>query len=72
MYVLVPVLAGGAYVPAMADESVIVHGNGTIFLAGPPLVKVMHASCSLLVSLSTCEQRVHAGSMILCHSCQRH
>ena len=32
--------AGGAYVPAMADESVIVKGNGTIFLAGPPLVKV--------------------------------
>lgn len=32
--------AGGAYVPAMADESVIVNGNGTIFLAGPPLVKV--------------------------------
>lgn len=31
--------AGGAYVPAMADESVIVHENGTIFLAGPPLVK---------------------------------
>ena len=31
--------AGGAYVPAMADESVIVHKNGTIFLAGPPLVK---------------------------------
>lgn len=32
--------AGGAYVPAMADESVIVRGNGTIFLGGPPLVKV--------------------------------
>lgn len=31
--------AGGAYVPAMADENVIVKGNGTIFLAGPPLVK---------------------------------
>jgi len=31
--------AGGAYVPAMSDESVIVEGNGTIFLAGPPLVK---------------------------------
>lgn len=31
--------AGGAYVPAMADESVIVKGTGTIFLAGPPLVK---------------------------------
>ncbi|GIY32894.1 methylcrotonoyl-CoA carboxylase beta chain, mitochondrial [Caerostris extrusa] len=31
--------AGGAYVPAMADESVIVKEKGTIFLAGPPLVK---------------------------------
>lgn len=31
--------AGGAYVPAMSDENVIVKGNGTIFLGGPPLVK---------------------------------
>lgn len=31
--------AGGAYVPAMSDEAVIVRGTGTIFLAGPPLVK---------------------------------
>lgn len=31
--------AGGAYVPAMSDESVIVKDQGTIFLAGPPLVK---------------------------------
>ena len=31
--------AGGAYVPAMCDESVIVKGQGTIFLGGPPLVK---------------------------------
>ncbi|HVA16005.1 MAG TPA: carboxyl transferase domain-containing protein [Stellaceae bacterium] len=31
--------AGGAYVPAMADESIIVQGQGTIFLGGPPLVK---------------------------------
>jgi 3-methylcrotonyl-CoA carboxylase beta subunit/propionyl-CoA carboxylase len=31
--------AGGAYVPAMADETVIVKGTGTIFLGGPPLVK---------------------------------
>ena len=31
--------AGGAYVPAMADQSIIVKGQGTIFLAGPPLVK---------------------------------
>ncbi|MBA3506052.1 MAG: methylcrotonoyl-CoA carboxylase, partial [Betaproteobacteria bacterium] len=31
--------AGGAYVPAMSDESIIVRGQATIFLAGPPLVK---------------------------------
>ena len=31
--------AGGAYVPAMADEAIIVRNQGTIFLAGPPLVK---------------------------------
>ncbi len=30
--------AGGAYVPAMADESIIVKKQGTVFLAGPPLV----------------------------------
>ena len=39
--------AGGAYVPAMADESIIVRGNGTIFLGGPPLVKV-RAACPVL------------------------
>ena len=31
--------AGGAYVPAMCDENVIVRNQGTIFLAGPPLVR---------------------------------
>ncbi len=31
--------AGGAYVPAMSDETVIVNGTGTIFIGGPPLVK---------------------------------
>ncbi|MEQ1710737.1 MAG: carboxyl transferase domain-containing protein [Hyphomicrobium sp.] len=31
--------AGGAYVPALADEAIIVRGQGTIFLGGPPLVK---------------------------------
>jgi acetyl-CoA carboxylase carboxyltransferase component len=31
--------AGGAYIPAMSDQSIIVKGTGTIFLAGPPLVK---------------------------------
>lgn len=37
--VLGPCTAGGAYVPAMSDEAIIVKGGGHIFLAGPPLVK---------------------------------
>ena len=37
--VMGPCTAGGAYVPAMCDESIIVKGNGTIFLGGPPLVR---------------------------------
>ena len=37
--VMGPCTAGGAYVPAMCDEAIIVENEGTIFLAGPPLVK---------------------------------
>lgn len=37
--VMGPCTAGGAYVPAMSDESIIVENQGHIFLAGPPLVK---------------------------------
>ncbi|RPB05251.1 carboxyl transferase [Choiromyces venosus 120613-1] len=37
--VMGPCTAGGAYVPSMSDESIIVANSGTIFLAGPPLVK---------------------------------
>ncbi|KAL4941581.1 hypothetical protein BDV06DRAFT_194108 [Aspergillus oleicola] len=37
--VMGPCTAGGAYVPAMSDETIIVEDQGTIFLAGPPLVK---------------------------------
>ena len=37
--VMGPCTAGGAYVPSMSDESIIVENQGTIFLAGPPLVK---------------------------------
>lgn len=37
--VMGPCTAGGAYVPAMSDESIIVENQGTIYLAGPPLVK---------------------------------
>ena len=40
--------AGGAYVPAMADENIIVRGTGTIYLAGPPLV---HAATGEVVSV---------------------
>ena len=51
--------AGGAYVPAMADESIIVRGNGTIFLGGPPLVKV-RASCPVLHrKVDVCRSQVH-------------
>jgi len=38
--------AGGAYVPAMSDESIIVRNQGTIFLGGPPLVQAPPASSS--------------------------
>ncbi len=37
--VMGPCTAGGAYVPAMSDEAIIVQGTGNIFLGGPPLVK---------------------------------
>lgn len=37
--VMGPCTAGGAYVPSMSDESIIVQDQGTVFLAGPPLVK---------------------------------
>lgn len=37
--VMGPCTAGGAYVPSMSDETIIVENQGTIFLAGPPLVK---------------------------------
>lgn len=37
--VMGPCTAGGAYVPAMSDETIIVENIGTIYLAGPPLVK---------------------------------
>ena len=43
--------AGGAYVPAMSDETVIVRGQGTIFLGGPPLVK---AAIGEIVTAESC------------------
>jgi acetyl-CoA carboxylase carboxyltransferase component len=41
--------AGGAYVPAMSDETVIVRNEGTTFLGGPPLVKAANRSRSVRV-----------------------
>ena len=41
--------AGGAYVPAMSDETIIVKDNGTIYLGGPPLVKAATAPISTLM-----------------------
>ena len=35
-----PCTAGGAYIPTMCDEAVIVKGSGSLYLGGPPLVKV--------------------------------
>ncbi len=45
--------AGGAYVPAMSDESVIVGKQGTIFLAGPPLVKVIQFISNTMSTFGT-------------------
>ena len=51
--------AGGAYVPAMCDESIIVRGQGTIFLGGPPLVKAATGEVVDAESLGGAE--VHNG-----------
>jgi 3-methylcrotonyl-CoA carboxylase beta subunit len=51
--------AGGAYVPAMSDETVIVRGQGTIFLGGPPLVKAAIGEVVTAEELGGGE--VHAG-----------
>lgn len=50
--------AGGAYVPAMSDENIIVKGNGTIFLGGPPLVRA--ATGEIVDSESLGGARVHS------------
>lgn len=47
--------AGGAYVPAMADESIIVRKQGTIFLGGPPLVGLSFVRSSSVFSLRLSE-----------------
>ncbi|HIY85441.1 MAG TPA: methylcrotonoyl-CoA carboxylase [Candidatus Yaniella excrementavium] len=52
--------AGGAYVPAMSDESVIVRNQGTIFLGGPPLVKA--ATGEVVSSEELGGAEVHTGT----------
>lgn len=47
-----PCTAGGAYIPTMSDEAVIVKGIGSLYLAGPPLVKVL--AVFLLGIVSSC------------------
>lgn len=42
--------AGGAYIPSMADESIIVKNQGTVFLAGPPLVKAATGETVLIAN----------------------
>ena len=49
--------AGGAYVPAMSDEAVIVRDQGTIFLGGPPLVKPARSSPQRNSGVATCIRR---------------
>ncbi|KAI4197792.1 MAG: hypothetical protein LQ350_005697 [Teloschistes chrysophthalmus] len=51
--------AGGAYVPSMSDENVIVEGQGTVFLAGPPLVKA--ATGEVVSAEELGGGRMHAG-----------
>src|SRR3546814_9881696 len=52
--------AGGAYVPAMSDESIIVKGQGTIFLGGPPLVKAATGEVVTAAALGGAE--VHSST----------
>ncbi len=59
--------AGGAYVPAMSDESVIVKGNGTIFLAGPPLVKAATAEVVTAEELGGAEVHTSKSGVFIIH-----
>eukprot|EP00854_Cymbomonas_tetramitiformis_P002973 gene2973-3789_t len=56
--------AGGAYVPAMADESIIVQGNGTIFLGGPPLVRAATGEVTVLFILLPSRPPPRMGGLI--------
>ena len=54
--------AGGAYVPAMADESIIVRNQGTIFLGGPPLVKAADRKSTRLNSSHSQQSRMPSSA----------
>ena len=56
--------AGGAYVPAMSDETVIVRGQGTIFLGGPPLVKAAIGEVVTAEELGGGELHAHISGVI--------
>jgi 3-methylcrotonyl-CoA carboxylase beta subunit len=56
--------AGGAYVPAMADESVIVRGQGTIFLGGPPLVKAATGEVVTAEELGGAEMHARISGLV--------
>lgn len=58
--VMGPCTAGGAYVPAMSDENIIVEGQGHIFLAGPPLVKA--ATGEVISAEELGGARLHCGT----------
>ena len=51
--------AGGAYVPALSDYSVIVRGTGAVFLAGPPLVKAATGEIVTADELGGCDLHTH-------------
>ena len=55
--------AGGAYVPAMSDETIIVKGQGTIFLGGPPLVKAATGEDVSAEELGGAEVHVRASGV---------
>jgi 3-methylcrotonyl-CoA carboxylase beta subunit len=55
--------AGGAYVPAMSDENVIVKGTGTIFLGGPPLVKAATGEVVTSEELGGAEVHTHTSGV---------
>lgn len=55
--------AGGAYVPSMADQSIIVRKNGTVFLGGPPLVKAATGEEVSLFLNNYCESKRYQNGL---------